>query len=392
MTRALGVGIVIADPALRHAVVDCLNHLRVRIAFAISPAAGDVSATEYSNPDVLVLDFGHRSAFEILATTKSLSSPPPVIAAHVSADPDLLLAAVRAGAREFLYPPISVETVASALDKIADELLLKAPLHRAGKAIGFLSAEGGCGATTVACRVAAELCRITSTRVLAADFDLLAGMVGFWLRADSAYSLLDVIRNLPRMDLSLWKGMVHSVQPHLDVIGAPAEIPVGELPTEASFTTVLRYACANYDWVVADLGQGLSPLSMALIPDLDTLYLVTTPEVAPLYQACRIFNKLLSRQCTRESPRLVVNRVRKEYAQESKDIEKLLAVPIEAYLPEDYHAIVEAHSEGRLVSPRSDLGGRLAQLAASIAGQQPEERRESRFSFLRQFRARAAAG
>jgi Flp pilus assembly CpaE family ATPase len=193
------------------------------------------------------------------------------------------------------------------------------------------------------------------------------------------------------MDLSLWKGMVQSVQPHLDVICAPTEIPVGELPTEASFATVLRYACANYEWVVADLGQGLSPLSMALIPDLDTLYLVTTPEVAPLYQARRIFNKLLSRQCTRESPRLVVNRVRKEYAQESRDIEKLLAVPIEAYLPEDYHEIVEAHSEGRLVSSRSDLGGRLAQLAARIAGQRPEERRESGFSFLRQFRARAAA-
>jgi pilus assembly protein CpaE len=391
MTRALGVGVVIADTALRHSVVDCLNHLRVRIAFAISPASGDVSTAEYSNPDVLVLDFGHRSAFEIMETIKSLGTPPPVIAAHVSADPDLILAAVRAGAREFLYPPIGVETLTTALDKIADELLMKAPPHRTGKAIGFLSADGGSGATTVACHVAAELSRITSAGTLAADFDLLGGMVGFWLKANGAYSLLDIIRNLGRMDLSLWKGMVQSVQPHLDAIGAPAEIPVGELPPAANFATVLRYACANYGWVVADLGQGLSPLAMALIPELDTLYLVTTPEVAPLYQARRIVNKVLSQQCTRELPRVVVNRVRREYAQESKAIEKLLAVPIEAYLPEDYHELVEAHAGGRLVASRSDLGGRLAQLTAKIAGQRPVERREPRFSFLRQFRARAAA-
>jgi pilus assembly protein CpaE len=390
MTRALGVGVVIADPALRHAVVDCLNHLRVRIAFAISPAAGDVSAAEYSNPDVLVLDFGHRSAYEMMHTLRSLPTPPPVMAAHVSADPDVILAAVRAGAREFLCPPISAETLESALDKIADELLSKAPAHRAGKTIGFLSAEGGCGATIVACHVAAELRRITSTEILAADFDLPAGMVAFWLRANGTYSLLDLARNLGRMDSSLWKGMVASVQPHLDVIRAPAEIPLGELPAAKSFVTVLHYARANYDWVVADLGQSLSPLSMALIPELDTLYFVTTPELGPLYHARRIIRKLLSSECTRESPRLVVSRIRKERPLESKDIERLFAIPIEAYLPEDYYEVVEARSEGRLASRKSDLGRRLAQLAARIAGQ-PEERGESKFSFLRQFRVRAAA-
>jgi len=302
----------------------------------------------------------------------------------------LILAAMRAGAREFVYPPISPEALERALDRIAAELLLKAPQRRAGKTIGFLSAEGGCGATTVACHVAAELRRITSAGILAADFDLLAGMVGFWLRAKGSYSLLDLIRNLRRMDSSLWKGMVDSVQPRLDAICAPAEIPLDELPATENFTTVLRYARANHDWVVADLGQSLSPLSMALIPELDTLYLVTTPEAAPLYQARRMVHKLLSSEGARESPRLVVNRIRKEHAQESKEVERLFSIPVEAYLPEDYDEVIEAHSEGRLASPRSDLGRRLGQLAAKVAGQPAEERRESRFSLLRPFRSRAA--
>ena len=389
MNRALNVGIIVADPDLRHEVEDRLNHLRVRIAFTISPAGGDVSAAEYSNPDVLVLDFGHPSAFEIMAKLKSLATPSPVIAVHASADPDVILAAMRAGAREFLSPPINAQTLEDALDRIAAERMLKAPAHRAGKTIGFLSAQGGCGATTVACHVAAELRRITSTGILIADFDLPAGMVGFWLRANGAYSLLDLTRNLPRMDPSLWKGMVHSSQPHLDVICAPSEIPLGELPRAENLTTVLRYARAHYDWVVADLGQGLSPLSMALIPELDILYLVTTPEAAPLYQARRIVQKLLSSECTRESPRLVVNRVRKEFSQGSGDFEKLFTIPIEGYLPEDYNEIVEAHSDGRLASRGSELGRRLGQLAAKIAGK-PEERREPRFSLFRQFRARPA--
>jgi Flp pilus assembly CpaE family ATPase len=241
----------------------------------------------------------------------------------------------------------------------------------------------------VACRVATELRRITSARILAADFDLPAGMVGFWLKASGTCSLLDLIRNLRRMDASLWAGMVRSAQPELDVICAPAEIPLDGLPAHQSFATVLRYAAAQYDWVVADLGQGLSPLSMDLVAELDTLYLVTTPEVAPLYQARRIVHKLLSSQEMREPPRLVVSRIRKEYASEARDVEKLFTVPIEARLPDDYHEVVGPHSDGWLTSPRSDLGRRLAELAARIAGQ-PEEPRESGISLLRAFRARAA--
>jgi Flp pilus assembly CpaE family ATPase len=108
-----------------------------------------------------------------------------------------------------------------------------------------------------------------------------------------------------------------------------------------------------------------------------------------LFQARRTIQKLLSSQSTAEPPRLVVNRVRTEHAPDSKDLERLFASPIEAYLPEDYPAVVEAHSEGRLVSPGSDLGRRLAQLAFRISGKPAPERRESRFSLFRQFRTRA---
>jgi pilus assembly protein CpaE len=390
MTRALNVGIIVADPNLRHTIVDCLNHLKVRIAFAISPTGADASAPEYSNPEVLVLDFGHRSAFEIMATLKTMPSPPPVIAAHVSADPDVILAAIRAGAREFVSPPIGGQTFQNALDKIATARLLQAPASRTGKTIGILSAQGGCGATMVACHLAAELRRITTASILAADFDPTSGMLGFWLRANPSSSVVDVARNLSRMDSSLWKGMVHTVQPRLDALTAPADIPLGELPSSSSFSTALRFARANYDWVVADLGQGLTPLSMALIPELDTLYLVTTPEVAALYQARRAIQKLVSGQSTAEPPRLVVNRVRTEHPPDSKDMERLFGLPVEAYLPEDYYEVVEAHSEGRLVSPGSQLGRKLEELAFKVSGQPAPERRESRFSLFRQFRTRAA--
>jgi len=71
---------------------------------------------------------------------------------------------------------------------------LTAPANRSGKTIGLLSAQGGCGATMIACHLAAELRRITTASVLAADFDPTSGMLGFWLRADPSRSVLDVAK------------------------------------------------------------------------------------------------------------------------------------------------------------------------------------------------------
>ncbi len=75
----------------------------------------------------------------------------------------------------------------------------------AGKAFGFISAKGGCGATTLVCHVAAELGR-QNQKVLLADLDLDAGMVAFITKTKAVYSILDAVNNLHRLDISLLEG------------------------------------------------------------------------------------------------------------------------------------------------------------------------------------------
>jgi Flp pilus assembly CpaE family ATPase len=76
-------------------------------------------------------------------------------------------------------------------------------------------------------RWAAELRRSGAGRVGLLDFDLAGGMAGLWFGVDGGYSILDAVHNLGSMDASLWKGLVSAVQPELDVLGAPAGIPLG---------------------------------------------------------------------------------------------------------------------------------------------------------------------
>jgi Flp pilus assembly CpaE family ATPase len=267
--------------------------------------------------------------------------------------------------------------------------MLRESRKRSGKAIGFLSASGSCGATTIACHVAAELRRVAECDVTVTDFDLSGGMAGFWFRANGPYSVLDAVNNLARLDLSFWKGIVSTVQPRLDVLAAPSHIPLGDLPSPRRLADVLRFARASCEWVVADLGQGMGPLAATLAPDLDALYLVTCAEIAALYQTRRIIRALVDSGFRREAIKLVVSRVRKGQPFGQHEIEKLLAFPVELVLPEDDQEVGEAHAGGRLVSPKCELGKRMLQMAAAIAGKPVQESRPSRFSPFR-FRAQEA--
>jgi pilus assembly protein CpaE len=387
--RTLTAGVIVADPQFREAIRTSLRSFGVNLAFVVSDAAGETDKLANTDPDVLVLDFGRTSAHVVMAELKTIARAPAVIGAHTSGDPEIILAALRAGAREFVYPPLNETALKNALEIIASERTLRGARRRSGKAIGFLSASGGCGATTVAAHVAAELRRITESDVTLADFDLAAGMAALWLRAGGSYSVLDVVNNLARLDLSLWKGIVSTVQPHLDVLAAPADIPLGELPPPQRFADVLRFARSACDWLVADLGQGFGPLSATLASGLDALYLVTSTEVTALYQARRILRAVVESGFQKERLKLVIGRLQKDSGFGPQDLEKMLAFPVEFVFPEDRREVAEAHADGRLVLAGCELGRRLTQLASAIAGKPVDEARPSKFSLFR-FRAQEA--
>src|SRR3954447_21190624 len=96
-------------------------------------------------PEALFLDVG--SAPNDLATAirqVKLQAPrTKIVALHSVDDPKIILAAMRAGATEFLHPPFE-ENLALALDRILNSTDTDVAPSSRGKIIGFLSAKGGC--------------------------------------------------------------------------------------------------------------------------------------------------------------------------------------------------------------------------------------------------------
>ena len=107
-----------------------------------------------------------------------------VIGLHTNNDSDAILRSLRYGASEFLYALFDVSIQEAAISRIQKLLQPSGGERESGKVVVFSSAKGGSGASTLAMQTASALRRASGKRVLLADFDLMAGSLGFYLNLE----------------------------------------------------------------------------------------------------------------------------------------------------------------------------------------------------------------
>ena len=339
---------------------------------------------ERSQPDVVLLDLSQvRDSLEdAIKQIKSAASAPKVIIIHKNADPDTILRCLRAGADEFLYPPLEKD-LRSALERMSsDRLKTKAGTRPRGKVLGLVSAKGGCGASLIAAHVAVELTEQTKLETLLADFDMEGGIQSFLMKTQSRYSLLDAANNIRRLDMSFWKALVSNGRPGLEIVSAPAaSAPLHQIYRDPEdYRTIVRFARANYDWTVADFGHGLNYLLLSVLEELDNLYVITTLDVPALHQAKHVITGVLERGLPAHRLQIVLNRFTKRAEVTIEEVESMIGQPIYATLPDDPLAVSEALSEGKLVPVDSQLGAHTSRVVGKITGL--ETKKKKRFSLF----------
>jgi pilus assembly protein CpaE len=382
----LTLGLVIGTKHVWDEVQSCIRELPVRVLMeqtSIGSWTDFREKLEHTKPDLLVLDLAQISEplESVIARIKTLSAPPLVAVVHDDPSPAIIMDAVRAGAGEFLYPPVQTSLL-KALTRLSDEREhKKGSARRGGQILSFLSAKGGCGATTLACHVAVELARQTQQQSLVADLDVDAGMVGFLMKSKSEYSLLDAIRNIHKLDLSYWKKLVSNGVPNLEIITAPPVLNASEAMTRENLKAITAFTRSHYEWTVMDLGRGLSQSTLTALEAVDQAFLVTTMEVPALHQTRQMVQRLLDSGFPREKLRLVINKMAKRSDLTVPELEKALGQDVYATVPDDYESLHESYSEGRLLQENTIVRRSVAQLARRIAGIQ-EQQTKKRFPFL----------
>jgi len=157
--------------------------------------------------------------FELTKTVTAHPDIPFVVLAE-SFDEKRVLQAMQAGARHFLRK----SAVGPELDTVLGRLLLHEPARttRMGDVISVFSCSGGCGTTTTAVNVAAELRLAGVGPVLLVDLDPHYGSVASYLGVEGKYGIANILDREGTIDRHLVESSVIQYKEGLDVLLSPA--------------------------------------------------------------------------------------------------------------------------------------------------------------------------
>lgn len=236
------------------------------------------------------------------------------------------------------------------------------PAPTEGKLLGFIPAQGGNGASTVALHVAEGLAELLDGRTLLADLDLHTGTAAFQLGVDNGRTLADAVANLTpdglRESVARWR--------KLDLIASP---PKPELVTAEDLEMLpllLQTARELYDFTILDFPAPLYRSSLRALSDVDRVHIVCTAEITSLHLAKQKIERIREFGIDESRLRLLVNRVGSWGAVETRHIEQITGLSAHWALENDYPAVRGAALRGGLVSSDTELAQQLAHFSEHL--------------------------
>jgi len=330
---------------------------------------------------VCVIDFDPNRAAAV-ESAKSiqelLRGRGTLIAVSSTAEPGLILEAMRAGCSEYLTKPVTVDQLTEALERLCSLASSRKPsrIQPRGRILALLGSRGGAGTTTLAVHLGCFLVRQHGKKTLILDEHRRFGHVSLYLGEDNAnYHFYELVRNIARLDETLLQGFVIHHSNSLDILPSPDFFDESANVSLDDIQRTIRFLAENYEFVVIDCPHGVHNLSETTIDCCDELYLIATPDVPAVRDLSRYVDRLLQSNVSPGKINIVVNRFSSEGALTLEQIEKAVRQPIAITIPNASAELTRAMNTGTPVLPerKSEFAIQMKKWAASlVAGGEAE--------------------
>lgn len=333
---------------------------------------------EEASPDVVVVEFDtpQKSLRIISALTERLPDAQVFVASEQSGS-ELILGAMRAGAREFLTKPLLAPNLCNAFQRVLDERRRSRQPSQNGQIYCVTSAKGGAGATTVAINLSASIAKLPDTRVTLIDLGNPLGDAATYLNLHSQFTVSDALEAGRRLDSVMLESLVtqkngFAVLPGLKEYKADWTAEVVDDLKEA-----LSVARRSFSHTLVDLpSSGNRDCLRCCAETSDIVLVVLTPELPTLWRTHRLL--LFLDQCgLGEKVRLLVNRSQKNDEIGIAEIKKTLKRSVDYQLPNDYRRSIEAINSGTplVTVNHSGLASRYGEVAQNLTGIHPKAKK-----------------
>jgi pilus assembly protein CpaE len=348
--------LIVASPQTL-AAADLLTDSEVFPGLVIQPCenteAVSLDTAKAASLVVLEIDPHSRASMQRLHDLKLAQPDLPVVAAIADTSVNLVRALVREGIADVVALPFQfeevLETTANVLTSMrrrnAQEVSL-APM------IAVVRSIGGCGATSVATHLVAELGRHAGAgeRVAIVDLDLQFGNVSTFLSGEGRGSIGDLLEAEDRLDDLLITSAARHFGENVDIFAAPEEItPIESVDTDA-LLLVLDKLRRKYAFVVLDLPSNWTNWTLSAVAACERIVMVVELSIASLRQARRRLDLFASVGIEGNRVDIVVNRVARRLfrAIDLGDVEQTLGHTVLGSIAFEDATVTGAQNQGQL--------------------------------------------
>ena len=313
---------------------------------------------EGAAPDLVVVDIRSdvSSGMAAIERLRAGSATLAIFAIAATAEPQLILQAMRAGANEF-FPWNSADGTAAGREteeSFHGAVRRSAARREATSASNkqpcvthaFLGAKGGAGTTTVAVNCGVELARLTKRPTIVVDLKNCLGEVALFLGARPRFTVLDAVENLHRLDKNFLTELVAKHKSGLDILAGSEQFDRPNAQDAGAIEELLRVLTKSYDYIVIDAGNTINACVAAALYAADTIFLVTNPDVPSIRNAQRLVDRVRQLGAGSERVKVLLNRVSDQHLIAPKQIETALGYGIHHMFASDYRTVSTALNSG----------------------------------------------
>ena len=338
------------------------------LGFPAIPADTAVRRLQDSHADIIVIDVdpqGPRLAMQAIELIHLQASASSIFAVGTMNDPSVIVAAMRAGAREYLEHEASSESFGEAFKRYA---LASSKVQRSSnlaRILAIVNAKGGAGATTVAVNTAIAL-EQSHGRTVLVDLGVL-GHAALHLNVRPSFGIADALQNLHRMDSSLLQSFLTPCKGGLQLLAGPQQ-PLQLSPSAAELARLFDLLVSNFQYVIVDCSNRSDAL-FRMISDLsNAVLIVAQADVVSLWSAARIHG-YLEQGASRDRVHLIVNRFKKIPGFSDEDLYRVTNCKLLWKLPNSFHSVAPAIDKGNPVafSENTELARSFKGLAGVLA-------------------------
>lgn len=226
-----------------------------------------------------------------------------IVLGHVN---DVLLyrELIRSGISEYIVLPASAQQIVTSIT----ELYASEGAAPIGRTIGFVSAKGGAGGSTVAHNVAWAIATALRQDCLIVDLDLPFGTAGLNFNQDPPHGIADAVLANQKVDQTMLDRLMSKAANHINLLTAPATLDRTWDFEEREFEQVIEICQKSVPVIVLDIPHVWNAWTRHTLAAIDEVVIVVEPDLANLRNAKNLADSIKALRPSEGAPSLVINK------------------------------------------------------------------------------------